>query len=327
MTNLGPTRKQLQTGVRVASDNFGKMRHIHLRHLEVHDVNGDLSKKHEGCGIFFESKGDGSCLDDLLIEDCHVFHVDRNGICQRTPKHGTHSLHVVIRGNLLEDIGGDGIKAWGSDAPLIEHNVIHGCRTRAQDAAAGIWPFDCNDALIQFNEVSGTKGNVDGEGFDSDYRCRRSIFQYNYSHDNEGGFMLVCSPGNSYCTDTVIRYNISQNDGLGFSRVFYFGGGSDNTSIYNNVIYVGAGKKLPLIDCGTWDGGKPKNMRFYNNVFYVDGTVTYRWQKNESARRFRAQRFLWKPREPAARSRGPSDQTAPGQSRQRRLGSRFPRGL
>ena len=136
------------------------------------------------------------------------------------------SVNVVIRGNLLEDIGGDGIKLWGSNGGLVERNTLRGGRTRCQDYAAGIWPFDCDDAVIQFNEVSGIKGIKDGQGFDSDYLCRRSVFQYNYSHDNDGGFMLICTPGNSYNEDTVIRYNISQNDGLNSARVFHFGGGA-----------------------------------------------------------------------------------------------------
>ena len=278
LTNLGSNRDPWRTGVRVVAENVGRMRHIHLQKLFVHDVNGLLSKSNEGCGIYFESRGrrGGSYFDDLLIEECHVVRTDRNGICQRNGS-GVHSLHVVIRGNLLEDIGGDGIKAWGSDAPLVEHNVIRGGRMRCDDAAAGIWPFDCNDALIQFNEVSGMTGTKDGQGFDSDYQCRRSVFQYNYSHDNEGGFMLVCSPGSSFNQGTIIRYNISQNDGIHTGRVFHFGGGSSNTLVYNNTIYVGATQNLPLLLCSEWDGGRPDDARFFNNLFYVDGRVNYQW--------------------------------------------------
>jgi hypothetical protein len=280
VTNLGPDRQPGRTGVRILSEGSGTMHHIHLNNLEVHDVNGDLHKRTEGCGIFFESKG-SSCFDDLLIEDCHVVRTDRNGICQKGDRRA-RSLHVVIRGNLLEDIGGDGIKVWGSNGALVEHNVVRGCRIRAPDAAAGIWPWDSDDTVIQFNEVSGAKGNQDGEGFDSDYLCRRSIFQYNYSHDNEGGFMLICSPGDSYCEDTIIRYNISQNDGMGSSRIFNFGGGSNRTSIYNNVIFVGPDKKLPLLTCGPWNGGNPKNVHFSNNIFYVEGTVRYEWGQSKN---------------------------------------------
>jgi hypothetical protein len=277
ITNQGEEREPWRTGVRVVTDGFGKMRHIKLRNLFVHDVNGDLRKSHEGCGIYFESRGRSqSHFDGLIIENCHVIRTDRNGICQRNGSRA-RSLNVVIRGNLLEDIGGDGIKLWGSNGGVIEHNIVRGGRMRCEDYAAGIWPFDCDDTLIQFNEVSGMQGTKDGQGFDSDYRCRRSVFQYNYSHDNEGGFMLICSPGNSYNEDTIIRYNISQNDGNNTARVFHFGGGAKNTLVHNNTIYVGADQDLPLLLFTEWDGGNAEGTKFFNNIFFVDGRVTYKW--------------------------------------------------
>jgi hypothetical protein len=280
ITNLGTNRQPWSTGVRIVADGFGTMRHIHLANLFVHKVNGDLRKSQEGCGIYFESRGGNrSHFDDVLIENCHVVRTDRNGICQRGGR-GGHSLHVVIRNNLLEDIGGDGIKLWGSDGGLVEHNVLRGGRMRCQDAAAGIWPFDCDDAIIQFNEVSGMKGTKDGQGFDSDYLCHRSVLQYNYSHDNDGGFMLICTPGNSYNEDTVIRYNISQNDGVKSARVFQFGGGAKNTKVYNNTIYLGPNQNLPLLMFNTWNGGNATNTQFYNNIFFVDGRASYDWDRS-----------------------------------------------
>jgi hypothetical protein len=280
ITNLGTNRAPWRTGVRVVSDGYGAMRHIHLRNLFVHDVNGDLHKDREGCGIFFETRGGNrSHFDDLLIENCRVIRTDRNGICQRNGSR-TRSLNVVIRGNVLEDIGGDGIKLWGSNGGIIESNVVRGGRMRCEDYAAGIWPFDCDDTLIQFNEVSGMRGTKDGQGFDSDYLCRRSLFQYNYSHDNEGGFVLICTPGNSYNEDTVIRYNISQNDGINSARVFQFGGGAKNTRVYNNTIYIGPKQDLPLLSFNDWDGGNASDTCFYNNIFYVDGRVTYKFDKS-----------------------------------------------
>lgn len=280
ITNQGEHREPWRTGVSIVAANYGKMRHIHLRNLFVHDVNGDLHKEQEGCGIFFINEhGNDSHFDDVLIENCHVVRTDRNGICQRMGR-GLRSLHVVIRNNLLEDIGGDGIKIWGSNGALVAHNIVRGARRRCEDAAAGIWPFDADDTVIQFNEVSGMKGITDGQGLDSDYRCRRTIIQYNYSHDNEGGFMLVCTPGNSYNEDTIIRYNISQNDGINSARVFHFAGGAKNTQVYNNTIYVGTNQDLPLIRCSEWSGGNASGTRFYNNIFYVDGRVTYNFDKS-----------------------------------------------
>jgi len=267
ITNHGPRREPWRTGVRVSSHHFGTMRHIHLRRLHVRDVNGDLRKEHEGCGIYFVSTGRDSRFDDLLIEGCHVVRTDRNGICQRGAR--ARSTNVIIRGNLLEDIGGDGIKLWGTNGGLIERNIVRNARARCRDHAAGIWPFSCDDTVIQFNEVSGTKGTLDGQAYDADYDCRRTLLQYNYSHGNEGGFMLICGPGRARNEGTIIRYNISVHDGINSARVFQFGGRSDDTLIHNNTIILGPGQDLPMILHNEWDGGRSRNARFANNLFIV----------------------------------------------------------
>jgi hypothetical protein len=255
------------------------MRGVTLRRLFVHDVNGDLRKNHEGCGIFFEAKGPNEThFDGLLIEDCQVVRTDRNGICQRGSGR-TRSRNVIIRGNRLEDIGGDGIKLWGTDGGLIERNIVRKARARCngKEAAAGIWPFACDDTVIQFNEVSGTMGTVDGQGYDSDYWCRRTVFQYNYSWGNEGGFMLVCSPGNAINDDTIIRFNISVHDGLNSARVFHFGGGAKRTHVYHNTIVVGAHQDIPMLRFSEWNKGRARDTRFTNNLFIVEkgGRATY----------------------------------------------------
>jgi len=277
ITNCGPKSAPWRSGVSVIAEGVGTMQRVYLRRLFVHDVNGDLRKSHEGCGIFFEAKGDKSShFDGLCIEQCRIERTDRNGICQRgnVP---LRSLHVIIRDNTLEDIGGDGIKLWGTNGGIIERNVVRNARARCEDAAAGIWPFACDDTLIQFNEVSGTKGTQDGQGYDADYGCRRSVFQYNYSHDNEGGFILVCGTGKSFNESPVVRYNISVHDGIQSARVFHFGGKSTNTLVHNNTIIIGADQNLPMILQTEWEGGICESARFANNLFLVEpgGRATY----------------------------------------------------
>jgi hypothetical protein len=153
---------------------------------------------------------------------------------------------------------------------------------RCHDPAAGIWPWACDNTLVQFNEVSGVKGTSDGQGFDSDWNCRNTIFQYNYSHDNEGGFMLVCNDGTagpSYSVGnlgTIIRYNISQNDG---TRTFQFPGPTKDTTIHNNVFYVKEGMEVFGIYHNSW-GGYADDAKFYNNIFYADGKMKYHFDKS-----------------------------------------------
>jgi hypothetical protein len=254
--------------------------------LDVHDVYGSLVKS-EGGGAGINCSNGGSKVktwfDDLRIEGCHLERTDRNGITMAGYADRANwrpSLHVVIRNNRLDDIGGDGIVPIGCDGCLIEHNVIHGGRQRCQDAAAGIWPWACDNTTVQFNEVSGMKGTVDGEGYDSDWDCRNSLFQYNYSHDNDGGFMLICNNGGSRMpfnagnTGTVIRYNISQNDS---ARLFHISGPCQDIRVYNNVFYVGKGKAIHAVLPGNWGGAWSQGLRFWNNIFLVDGSADFDW--------------------------------------------------
>jgi len=282
ITNTGPTRVAGRKGVHLKLNDFGVAHHIHLKNLYIHDVNGsNVKSEGGGYGIHFSCSGSNARFDDLLIEDCHIVRTDRNGITGWSDYcypwwHWNPSTNVVIRGNLLEDIGGDGIVPIGCDGALVEYNTLIGGRVRAQDYAAGMWPWGCKNTTFQFNEVTGMVGTIDGQAFDCDYECGGTLFQYNYSHDNDGGFMLVCAPGtNDYaCRDSVIRYNISQNDGSN-SRIFHISGKTINTKIYNNVIYSNLNNNL--IEFGNWESGVPTDTQFYNNIFYITGQASYVW--------------------------------------------------
>jgi len=284
IANRAPVRLPRLAGVQVSLDNFGVAHDIRLRALDIHDVFGsNVKDAGGGAGISCTSGGDKvkTRYDGLLIENCRLARTDRNGITLRAyyPRPAWPlSTRVVIRGNTLSDIGGDGIVPIGCLGCLIEHNTLRGGRMRAQDYAAGIWPWSCDNTVVQFNEVSGMKGTMDGEGYDSDYNCRHTLFQYNYSHDNDGGFMLICDDGsqnppwNIGNEGTVIRYNVSANDGLHTSNIT---GPCQNTQVYNNTFYLGGAADIPLVASGNWGGKWPADTRFFNNVLYAAGGARF----------------------------------------------------
>jgi hypothetical protein len=139
--------------------------------------------------------------------------------------------------------------------------------------------FHCDDALVQFNEACLTRynpGDSDAAGFDSDYNSRRTVFQFNFSHDNEYGFILICSQGgraNGFNDGTVVRYNISQNDGGAIVRV---SGTVTNALVHNNTIYVRPDMANPreaapprIIFHKTWQGWSD-GVTYLNNIIYND---------------------------------------------------------
>ncbi|MCA0932481.1 right-handed parallel beta-helix repeat-containing protein [Lutimonas saemankumensis] len=294
ITNQGPERKARRRGVIIRAVDFGDCHHIVLEGLEIHHVNGLLEKKKGGgSGILWENKGKRvkTRFIDLQILNNYIHHCDRNAInskgnIQRTAWHP--SLGVVIRGNLIENVPGDGIVPLGCDGALIEYNVIRkGLDVMSVgDAAAGIWPWSSDNTLIQFNEVSDHRAKWDGQAYDADFNCIGTTFQYNYSYDNWGGFMLICNNGNKLgepnnigTKDTKIHYNLSINDGLRpykahnkrfFSPIFHITGPVENTDIHHNIIIM---PKKPvddientLIEFGDWGGTFPIDTQFSNNI-------------------------------------------------------------
>ncbi len=280
ITNRGP-EPAVRRGVHIFLDNYGTARHIVIRGLYVHDVNGSNKVKDNG-GIVFRTNGDRvpSRFDGLRIERNIVWRVDRSGIVAQSyhwrRTHWFPSLNVVIRDNFVEDVGGDGIVPWATDGVLVEHNIVRHANRRAQTYNAGIWPWSADRSLFQLNEAAFTHTTLDGQGFDSDYNSRETLFQYNYSHDNEGGFMLICTPGkrnpaeNIGNVGTVVRYNISRNDR---TRIFHLSA-AEQTLVHDNVIYVGPELDVQMLLLTDWSGWADGAV-FRRNVFWVQGVARY----------------------------------------------------
>ena len=307
LTNDDPEKKPRHWGAYVHLEDFGRAAHIRLTRLHIHDVHGTPYKDDgPGGAIVWSNAGKNkpTFFDGLIIEACHIENCERDGIRGRdidTSRNNWHpSLNVVIRKNLIERIPGDAIVVVGCDGALVEHNLCRdfvrppGLGTERGTVSAGIWPWSSDNTLIQFNEVSGHKAQQDGQGFDADWNCRNTVFQYNYSHDNEGGFMLFCNPGaikmpkNAGSVGTIVRYNVSVNDGIravgktvNHAPIFHFGGSATKTRIYNNTIIVPA-KASPKIDnsivhCSPWQGGMADDILFANNIIQVSGSANYVW--------------------------------------------------
>jgi len=289
ITNTGATAVAGRNGVLIELQDYGVAHHIVLNNLYVHDVNGSIVKKGGGGqAIYLVASGANrpSSFNDLQVKNCRIVHCDRTGINMYND-HCYHdstwnpSLKVLIDNNTLQDIGGDGIVVIGCNGAVVQNNVLKGGRTRSQDSAAGMWPWSSDNTVFQFNEVSGMVGLADGEAFDCDYNCQGTIFQYNYSHDNEGGFMLMCNNGNQVApqnigsTGSIVRYNISQNDTW---RSFQIIGHVTNAQIYNNVIYTSPGvSQLCVVRYDTWGAGLPANITFSNNIFYGTSNSIFKW--------------------------------------------------
>ncbi|WP_303971989.1 right-handed parallel beta-helix repeat-containing protein [Streptococcus merionis] len=291
--NTSNNRSKALRGVRVIAENYGVVHDITLRDLYIHDINGQLNSKWNG-GIFFDAQGvvgEGvpTKYDGILIENNILERVDRSGMKligsswanqssknnKNTPLNWYPSTNVVVRGNRIDKAGGDAITVRDTDGALVEYNHVSDSRFQDTGYNAGIWPFQTTNSVIQYNEVYRTHGVTDGQGLDLDHVSSNSVMQYNYSHDNEGGFMLIMN-GFEH-TSPTIRYNISQNDK---DKTFEFARGTPSgTAIYNNTIYSDAkltGRGAIIDVPNTKAGTGNRDAFFFNNVFhFVDGEEMY----------------------------------------------------
>lgn len=280
-----------RTGVAGIAKDGGTMEHIYLDDLFIHDISGNLQDKHMNNGGIQmnvlkpadENATGIARYQDVKISNCYVKDVSRAGIVvgytyqhdkfngaaladEIVKKYGHTNL--VLEGNYVQNAGNDAIVAMYAYQPVIQNNVSDTAGVDLDDGypgywqsfCAAIWPWKCKDAVFQYNEAFDTvgEGNGDGQAWDIDW-SDGTVYQYNYSHNNGGGAMLICL---NEAYNGTFRYNLSQND-LKCLITFQ---GNPLAKIYNNVFYVGGDLETAVHHPAA---GKRSGAGYLaNNIFY-----------------------------------------------------------
>ena len=124
-----PDRRARSAARHVALEDYGEAHHVYIRSLTIHNVSGsDNEKANGGINYTCSGKREPSRFVDLRIEHNGIYHVDRSGIfgwSDRWERSKWYpSLGVAVRGNVLDDIGGDGIVVVATDGAVVEHNIV-----------------------------------------------------------------------------------------------------------------------------------------------------------------------------------------------------------
>lgn len=279
-------------GIQITASDIGAVRHIHLKNLLVHGINGTIvpdgadengaSKNNGGIGFEISGKAVPTWFEGILVEGCTIRDVDRTGLfnrsgwANRSLEKNTDwvpSKNVVIRKNHFQRTGANALIVRVADGPLMEHNLFDYCAIKGSGNAA--FSFNTDGAVWQFNECRFTKANAgdnDAGGIDSDYRSKNTVIQYNWLHDNDFG-MLITGGGGSFNDGTVVRYNIIERDGKKEHRddrkkfVFKVSGGATRTQIYNNTIYTDHTQDSTFLVFHKRWSVWPEQTAYYNNLF------------------------------------------------------------
>ncbi len=299
-------------GIYVMSDGGVRINNVTVSDCVVHGaVNTFCKTTVKGTGLTGIMVSHGGSYygyqDNITVENNTIYDCNGSGIVSTGSAgcgpNGTVDNNAnkknVIRGNYLRNIGQEGILVTNNNAPLVEYNVVdtsHSSTTTTWHVA--IWAFSSYNALFQYNEAYNTKTTYDGHAFDCDYQCYGTTFQYNYGHDNEGGFMLICCEptnwdgGFSFNNNCTIRYNIAQNNP---TVQFALTGQIDNTKIYNNTLYYKSGDSVSTyirtVNKNPEKG--PNNTQFYNNIFYNVNGGKFSFSYTESGVTGYAKNTVW----------------------------------
>ncbi|QTH41501.1 hypothetical protein J4772_28810 [Cohnella sp. LGH] len=300
VTNYAAERGDIyRQGIFVENAGGGTLSGIEIADNYVHDVSGSFrypivagfnGGPHAFGGISVYTGGSAGTdrFDGVLIQGNLVEDVGRTGIVvwdQVWNGTGYATTNTVIRENSVKRSDSDGILTFGVDGALIEHNVAEGIGWYSEpnqfNGSAAIWPTRGKNNVVQFNEAFNTRRTEgDGQGFNLDMDSKDSIVQYNYSHDNEGGFVLLVDAPNvngveNGSENSIVRYNISQNDRK--HLITFAGGVTEGTEIYNNTFYIGKNLQTKIID-HEWDeaGDLNGNYSFKNNIVYNLGLGDYK---------------------------------------------------
>ncbi|MFG2895099.1 hypothetical protein [Streptomyces sp. NPDC048248] len=287
VTNTGPaTTTDRRAGILVRLHDFGTGRHYLVDGVDVHDVNGaDFKDPDPSGGILFAVQGSAvpTRFAEVTVRHSTVEHTDRTGIGTsstwgRRPEHpqGPGASFAPITGlsvhhNTVRDVGGDGIVVQNSVGARVEHNLVAGFNTRSAGYNAGIWAWNSDRVVYQFNEVTGGHGTRDSMAYDIDGGNNGNVYQYNYSHDNEGGFLLICNGEGMTSDRNIVRYNVSvddENKSAPYGVISVVCGPATNTLVHNNTITTGAAGTAMVSSNG------PGGVTFRNNIFAGAGTTT-----------------------------------------------------
>lgn len=249
--------------------------HIYVSNCYVHDVDGDIhawpgtgfGKSYGGisCFVIATDSTDLGRFDDVQIKNNSITRVVKTGIQAAASKTAealgdpaNYTSNVVISGNDISYAAGDGIIISHVNTATVSNNLItYACSRNQNEASAGAWPWHCTNIVFQGNECAYTQNQgTDCCAWDFDLGNQNITYQYNYSHNNAGGQLLIM-PGIAY--NAIFRYNISANEIVNSAST---ASGGSNTWFYNNICYN--------------DTGRNYANYVFNNIYYNCYNLSYR---------------------------------------------------
>ena len=270
-SNTWGSGKNIRFGIKIVASSRS-LTGFSMNNLKIHDIYPSpvLSQNiHKGYGIKFETQSD--TVNSLLniISNVEISHSDFSqtghyGIWIKSI--GLNNIDSVKNTDFqildcnFENTGGSGFVPNKSKNILVQNCSFNhtgsSLDSRMWKRGSGLWTFDCKDVIVQHNYFMNAHGPQDSYGAHIDYGNENVVFQYNYSYNNEGGFVEILGD-NINCG---YRYNISVNDGYRLDP--------------NNINWNKKGKIFWISNyCGSGPRCPNVGSFIYNNTVFLNDTL------------------------------------------------------
>ena len=266
--NSWGTGKNVRFGIKVVA-TIKDLENFSFDNLYIHDIyptpeiNDNI---HLGYGIKLESQSDTvsglhNTISNVKVNNTTITKTGHYGFWIKSlGLNGIDSIknkQILIEDCVFENTGGSGFVSNKSENVIVQNCIFNYTGSSIDDRmwkrGSGMWPFDCKNVVAQHNKFMNACGPMDSYGAHIDYGNENVVFQYNYSYNNEGGFVEILGDN----VNCGYRYNISVNDGYREDpngtpwnkkgKIFWISNYCGNntvrcpsvgTFIYNNTIYL-----------------------------------------------------------------------------------------
>ncbi len=274
---VGSGREHNQAcGVRIEASATRQYRNILVDGLDVSGFG-----EH---GVLIHSTAGNSGFKNIRVTNVLSHHNGRSGITIGTDAYPATPHEEIYVGRCAaywnpgipgqKTHTGSGIAIDGFRRGTIEYCEAYEngalCDATESGGPVGIWAYNCDRALLQFNKSHHNHSNnqADGGGFDLDGGTTNSVMRYNVSWGNDGyGFQLWDFFWGEFRNNRV-HHNISLTDCVRWRNfgAFVVFGRVMNAEVYRNIAYLSADS--PAVEIERWDGA---GLRFSENVYLATG--------------------------------------------------------
>ena len=297
LSNSWGSGRDVRFGVKIVGDTQS-LTNFKMNDLYIHDIYPspmDSAHIYKGYGIKLETTSNDSLvmyntISNVDITNLNITRTGHYGIWVKSlGLSGIDSIkntQITLKDCSFEYTGGSGFVPNKCDNILVENCIFNhtgsDIDSRMWKRGSGMWTFKCKNVVSQHNKFMNAHGPQDSYGCHIDYGNENVVYQYNFSYNNEGGFVEILGD-NINCG---YRYNISVNDGYRLDpnnaqwdkkgKIFWvsnFCGNSGircpstGTFIYNNTVFVNDSLNPEIY---FWPN--IGDVHFYNNLVYVGST-------------------------------------------------------